>query len=375
MKPPAEEKVKTVYIEPAWKQAIASRDLTLHPPEGYRFVTAESLGERTAKVAARTGMAYTMLGRLGSILPVNLVRSYLGKFGKKPEGADLTYAWAHLVLRKEPWVLDMPCEWPYILASTSGRYFSLYQSVVKKVLNSGYCRKIICRVAAIKQDFLAHFGDELESKIAVVYWGVPRKDFTKTYTEDRVKLLFVNSANINSHAHFNLKGGNELLEAFLALNRRYDNLELVVRSGITKGTKEKYSQVKNIRFIDTPILWEELEQEWQSADIFVLPTWVTPAMVLFDAMSYELPIVTTDTPGNPEVVEDGKTGLLVHRRLVDSLDHELVQALVEKISLLIENQELRRRMGGEARHQAETIFSIEKRNERLKRVLDEATSS
>jgi len=91
--------------------------------------------------------------------------------------------------------------------------------------------------------------------------------------------------------------------------------------------------------------------------------------------------VATDVAGNPEIVEDGNNGFLVPGRAVTELDRawdreldrELVQALCQKLSMLIENPELRRRMGKEARRTAEEKFSIEKRNEALKRVLDEAT--
>jgi len=72
-------------------------------------------------------------------------------------------------------------------------------------------------------------------------------------------------------------------------------------------------------------------------------------------------------------LSDGRTGFLVPGRTAMSPDREVVQALCRKLSILIENPELRRRMGAEARRTAEGKFSIGRRNEALKRVLDEAT--
>jgi hypothetical protein len=51
-----------------------------------------------------------------------------------------------------------------------------------------------------------------------------------------------------------------------------------------------------------------------------------------------------------------------------------VKQIVEKTSLLIEECSLGRRIGREARHLVERgDFSIEKRNEKLKRIFDAAT--
>jgi glycosyltransferase involved in cell wall biosynthesis len=108
-------------------------------------------------------------------------------------------------------------------------------------------------------------------------------------------------------------------------------------------------------------------------------------------MSYELPVITTDVEGQSEQVEDGKTGFIINKydsgrplastesrsefmRAIRVTDHKVVQQLVEKVSILIENRELRRRMGQAGRWEVEHgRFSIKNRNEKLKRIFDEAT--
>jgi len=80
-----------------------------------------------------------------------------------------------------------------------------------------------------------------------------------------------------------------------------------------------------------------------------------------------LPVITTDVHANPELVEDGKTGLLIERsskvpyymenwiapgvgdksdfsKAIKVLDEAMVADLVEKTSLLMEDKELRRQM-------------------------------
>jgi len=140
-----------------------------------------------------------------------------------------------------------------------------------------------------------------------------------------------------------------------------------------------------------------LEQEFKSADIFLLPAHSSQDVAVLDAMSYELPVITTDVWANPEFVEDGTTGFVIKKSdklsyyienfiLTSSLfrrseayktaDPRMVEELVAKTSALIENQELRRRMGKAGRKEIEAgKFSIGKRNEKLKRIFDEATAS
>jgi glycosyltransferase involved in cell wall biosynthesis len=51
----------------------------------------------------------------------------------------------------------------------------------------------------------------------------------------------------------------------------------------------------------------------------------------------------------------------------------MVNQIVEKVSLLIENSSLRREIGRNARHLVEKgEFSVKRRNEKLKRIFDEA---
>ena len=375
--------MKRVFLEPAWKFHSTFDSLLACPPPGYEFVLVEGGVQKGIKLASRWESSYRFLTLASRVAPVNLFKSVADKVRSRPKDVCLTYACGHVVLRKEPWVLDMYGDPPFILSGFKERFSrSLWDTMVRRSLASSYCRKIIVRFNAHKEDFISYFRDErVAHKLQVVYWGVPNKDFVKDYEKDKVRLLFVNSANFNTQRHFDLKGGSELLAAFSELSKRYDNLELVVRSTVPSRVKRELAGNNKVRLIDRPIPWNELEHEWRSADIFVFPARISTALVLFDALSYELPIVATDVAGNPEIVEDEKAGFLVPGRELKAsdqpwgreLDRELIQALCQKLSILIENPELRRRMGKEARRTAEEKFSIEKRNEALKRVLDEAT--
>jgi glycosyltransferase involved in cell wall biosynthesis len=391
-----EKPVRTVFVEPSWKMRQEFADLIRHPPDGYRFIQTPTISEGLAQRLARYSLFYKVHWQLLKFLPIQLAKPYWERFKRLPPNVDLTYAVLHPVFRREPWVLDMRLEQPHLLVGSEA-VFRRWRGLLKPAFTSRFCRRIIFELEAGKQAFLQLTGwHELEPKMTVVNSAVPRRRFAKTRRDQgnpRFKLLFVNSANINADKHFYAHGGSVLLAAFLRVQQRYDNVELVIRSDIPPNIKRHLRGIPNLRVIDTIIPWEELEKEFMTADIFVYPTHVTPSIVLLDAMSYELPIVTTDVWGNPELVQNGGAGLLVHhlgakdytdgfivhfdsrawQRAIVSVDEKLVQGVVEKVSLLIEDPELRRRLGREGRQEVEEgKFSTKRRNEALKQVLDEA---
>lgn len=387
-------RARTVFLEPLWKLRGEYQDLIRYPPEGYTFVAQDTWTERGAQCLSRFGISYHILFALYKIAPMQLVKPYLESFRRRPMGTDLTYAVLHPVFRREPWILDMCGEQPHLLVGSEAM-FKRFRGLLVRALTSPFCRGIICQVGVGKRAFLHTLGaPELERKVHVIHPAVPPKPFRKEYgSEQRIRLLFTSSANIDSDWQFRDKGGLVLLEAFSALRKRFPQLELVIRSKVPPEVYAKYGNAPGIRIVQDILPWEEFEGLFQSADIFVCPAHLTPSMAFLDAMSYELPIVTTDIWSNPELVEDGRTGLLVHhpeahRYIVDSVAHhnwpafgqarrrvhpDLVAGVIEKVSVLIENPDLRRKMGREGRREVERgKFSIARRNRELKRLLDEA---
>jgi glycosyltransferase involved in cell wall biosynthesis len=384
-----------VYLEPTWKLHSAYESLIRYPPAGYRFEAERGRESAAIKGASRFALTYSLLHAVDQLVPVHLLKSYWNALKRPPAGTKLTYSINHLVLRNEPWVLDLPCE--HVTNVLGGfRHFKRFRGLVKRVLAAHNCRKIIVSIDVGRKALEAALGPDLAEKTDVVYWAVPKKEFAKSFNDNNVKLLFVNSGNIPGQFH--AKGGKEALEAFFLVRKRYPHVEMVVRSDAPSPMRRRCEQIEGLRIIDKVVPWEELEREFMTADIFLLPAHHTPMTAFLDAMSYELPVVTTDAWGNPEIVEDGTTGLLVHdsgvashyekmlprclvppagspeyRNIVASTNPQIVKELVEKLSLLIENAELRRRLGKADREAVENgRFSMRQRNSTLKRVLDEA---
>jgi len=100
--------------------------------------------------------------------------------------------------------------------------------------------------------------------------------------------------------------------------------------------------------------WQKDVASWLAmTDVFVLPSYRegTPVTVL-EAMAMGLPVVATDVPGCREAVVHGKTGFLVSPRDIEGL--------VRAIQRLIEDPELRWRMGRAGRERAVESFAVER---------------
>ena len=386
---------KKIYFEPAGRIHSSQQELIDYPPDGYQFITSKTLFDK--RIVGSDLMFYKLrLSVLDRLMPLNLAKAWLDTFLRKiPEDVDLIYAYNHPVFRKKPWVVSV--EWANVLVGRDLRYFPRYKKSVEKLLASDYCRKILTWTEMAKKSILLNFNcADFEHKIEVIPPAVHSKDFIKDYNQDKVRLLFIGS--VNDPKDFEAKGGNEALQAFTILNSKYDNLELVVRAKLPNHIRSEYAGLSNLRVVEEILPWQLLEQEFHQADIFLFPSHLLQNTVVLDAMSYELPVVTTEIGAtNGEYVEDGVTGFVIassdkvpyftgnfiltsetiHRgRLIKatrSLEPKVVDELAAKTSLLIENPDLRRKMGKAARWEVDHgRFSIERRNERLKKIFDEA---
>jgi len=386
--------MKTIAFKPLWKLRPDYLDLVANPPAGYMFIHQTGSLEKSSIALNKTKWAFPLLESVNHVIPMHLMRSFGDRFSQQL-GVDLVYAVMRLFWRQDPWIVDFLGEQPHVIVG-SERLFALYKPLVKRALTSPACKKIIYDVNAGKQALLQILDmPELAPKIAVINPSTPAKNFTKPPSTGQVKLLFVGSATIDNSNQFETKGGRILLDAFVQLREQYDNVELVVRSKVPPDVRKDYSGIPNLKIIEDILPHDQLEKEFIGADIFVAPVHTVPSKTLVQAMSYELPVITTDVWSSSELIDDGRTGLLIHhptahmftdgsivhfdsheyRTVLSSKNNEMAKALVEKIGLLINNPDLRSKMGRAARWEVENgRFSTQQRNKDLKKVLDEATA-
>lgn len=147
------------------------------------------------------------------------------------------------------------------------------------------------------------------------------------------------------------KGVRELIEAFDSISKKYNDTQLtIIGDGPDAGYFKKLAKSNNsITFLgyqSNPFTY--LSQ----SDIFVLPTYHEGfSLALVEASMLNLAIIATDVGGNPEIIKDNKTGLLISPK--DSSD------LADKMEVLISNTALRKEITKNARQQFVDKFQFD----------------
>ena len=392
--PTMSSECKKVYLEPPWRYHAYASQLASSPPSGYEFILQPKKERKVWDRLSRSDIGHPSLQILNSIMPTSLVKSWFDRVHPAPRATALTYAFDHLVLRPEPWVVEV--EYASLLLSANPKHFPRFKTSIEKALSSTFCRKIICWSSISRQGLIQDLdSSKFANKIELVNYAVPSRRFGKQYdTSKPIRLLMTGSGT--SKGGFDARGGREVIEMFVKLRERFPELELVIRSDVPTEIKRQWHGTNGITIIESLLPANELDAHFRSADIFVLPSHTTLPTNILDAMSYGLPVVTLDSWANNEFVKDGVTGFVVGQstnRVRGRTDHQpnwgtstferswrvtnplVVADLVEKMTILIENSDLRRKMGETGLKNIEKgKFSIVTRNARLKQIFDEAIS-
>ncbi len=155
------------------------------------------------------------------------------------------------------------------------------------------------------------------------------------------------------------KGVEEFIKAAELLK---DKAYFLYAGDIDRGNKNAFiPDWKNVRYLG---FRKDIKELLSICDIFVLPSYREGIpRTLLEAASMGKPIVTTDTVGCKEVVDDGVSGFLVP--IKDS------NALAEKIEFLIINPEVRVEFGKKGREKVLREFDVKIVVEQYLRLYDE----
>lgn len=158
------------------------------------------------------------------------------------------------------------------------------------------------------------------------------------------------------------KGQHILLTACAALTRHGYSFKMVFvgdgeeRSSLERLTfslgLEEYVQFTGV------LGQEEVRKEYSQADLFVLPSFAEGVpVVLMEAMAMKIPVLSTRITGIPELIEHGTDGLLATPGDVDDL--------VEQLSRLLQDSQLRCRLGNSGRNKVVTTYNQQQNNGEL----------
>lgn len=369
-------------------------ELINYPPEGIEYqISSGKMYSTSAYSLFNFFYSHTLLRKLKPLLRkiyTGAVSTYINKISKEDKNVDLVHVCNTLVAsRNRLWVMDIECIGP----STTGsdiHGFRFQKKKIEKTLSSEYCKKIMPWTNVGKKSLEAFLDvKKFEDKIEVVYpamHSVPRQPKREG---GKIKILFVGS--IFNPKAFVTKGGEYALKCFEILSKKYD-VELIIRSTVPYEIENRYAGLQDLIFIKDPLPKDKLFDLFSNSAISLLPGHVYPLMATLESMAFGLPVVTIDGVANSEFVEHGKTGFLAkpseyipvrdwiffgwmreykeRRRIIDP---RVVDDLTKYLTILIEDDSLRKEMGKQARKRiTKGEFSIKTRNQKLKRIYEEA---
>jgi glycosyltransferase involved in cell wall biosynthesis len=265
---------------------------------------------------------------------------------------------------------------------------------VKALLEADHCRGIVTHIRDTAELLPVLFQSErIARKVTFGPLGVPLPSRFQTHESDGpIDLLFTNSWHQGANNFF-LRGGLDVLEAFDVLRRRFPNVRLTLRSALPE-LSERHSRIIRdgwVRVIPGFVSADAMRELLAESHVYLLPAARIHVVSLLQAMASGLAVVASDGWGFDEYVEHGRTGLLVPGRdrrtswsdcesgmlredysPMREADPRVVEGIVESVSLLIEQRELRARIGAAARDAVRERFNLTQWNATLARAFDRA---
>jgi len=194
---------------------------------------------------------------------------------------------------------------------------------------------------------------EIPHGVDLDYFKPGKKDLSlidRYNLREKKVILFVGSLD---SAHY-FKGVNYLIKAAEILKR--DDYKIIV---IGEGNlRPVYEELVNDKDLNDKIIFtgfiRDIRPFYHLADIFILPSIDKSesfGLVLAEAMACQLPVIASDLVGVRKLVEKKDTGLLIKPRDVSGL--------AKAISILLEDDDLRKKFGKNGYLKVKTRYSWE----------------
>jgi alpha-maltose-1-phosphate synthase len=228
--------------------------------------------------------------------------------------------------------------------------------------------RVIAVSHKMREDILAHFGAD-PSRVVVIHNGIDPDLFKRTDRREALDRLGVRQPYVLFVGRItDQKGIFHLLEA---AHRLPAGVQVVLCASapdtpeIEERLRQAVADRPNVTWINEMVPVEAVTQLYSHAAVFCCPSVYEPfGLINLEAMACETPVVASAVGGILEVVEDGKTGLLVPPANPD--------ALVDALGRVLANPALGRAMGQAGRRRVEDRFSWASVAERTEQVYADA---
>lgn len=251
----------------------------------------------------------------------------------------------------------------YTLDPWMGSYSTLSQRIHCKTdlrLFTAMTTRKADAVTAVSH-FLAGIVQEdlhLTKRIRVIYNGVDENLFTPAVKSPprgkEIKVFFSGNIRVRKGAHW-LPGIAERLSK---------NIRIFYTHGL-RG-KNRLPSLANIQSVGS-VPFHDMPDRYREMDILLMPTVREGfGLSVAEAMACGLPVVASNCSSLPELIDEGKGGFLCP--VGD------VNAFAEKINLLAENPDLRKKMGEYNRAKVEKMFRLDQMIDRYRQLFEEILS-
>ncbi len=225
----------------------------------------------------------------------------------------------------------------------------VHRCIDDRALRRGNCPLVIAPSERVADDFRRYF-DMPSDRLCVIPLGIELAAARTDYAAARASLRAqwrlepLDVAVMFAAHNYALKGLQPLLQAFSRVARTAPHARLLVCGNARDNSYRRLvrrlgleSQVRFLGFVD------DVRACMAAADTFMLPTFGDAcSLVVLEAMSAGLPVLTTRSNGAAELISDGRDGFVI-----PSPWH--VNDLAERLERLVVDETLRRRMGTLAR--------------------------
>ncbi len=251
-------------------------------------------------------------------------------------------------------------------ADQLGSGYLLSSWIEKTAVESAH--RVIAVSHKMREDILAHF-DADPARVVVIHNGIDPEQFKRTAARDHLERLGVTPPYVLFVGRItDQKGIFHLLEAAPRLPAGVQ-LVLCASAPDTPEIEERLRRAlpdhPNVRWLNEMVPVEVVAQLYSHAAVFCCPSVYEPfGLINLEAMACEAPVVASAVGGILEVVEDGKTGVLV--------PPAQPEALAAALGRLLANPALAREMGRAGRRRVEDEFAWTSVAERTEQVYADA---
>ncbi len=233
--------------------------------------------------------------------------------------------------------------------------------------------------------------ERILNKLTMVYPAVRRmSDDQIRFKDGPLQLLF--------SGDFFRKGGANVIDAFERAQKLYPDIRLIVccDERIDFNTADADLRARYLERIrrNPGITFGRVKREEMltrilpDTDIFLLPTYAdTFGFAALEAMSFGIPVITSNCFALPEMIDHGVSGFLIDlnkfggdslfggyvvNKLPDNFREYMSEEVYRHLVALIESRDLRESVGLAGLHLARTKFSIENRNAQMSEIYSQA---